>query len=267
MGGFILSIISLGLLVLGAFYAYPAFPESAASAATRSGGIFHKLLQGFFEAQPYIPLWTMFGSVAFSFISTLLVYLFFEKTQSSEILFFGFFIISLSFEFARIIIPLRVLFQFPALYLATASRLLLFSRYFGLFSIFAASIFAAGLGEQKQITIIFIMILAAMIIAINVPVDCLVWDSSLKLINGYDSMFFIVETGVLIITVITFFISAYTRSAKEYVFIGIGSFMAITGRSLLIASDSWFTLIPGILILTVGTWFICSKLHKIYLWF
>ena len=270
-GGFILSIVSLGLFALGSFFAYQAFPASIASAAMRargifSGGLIQKLIQGFTEAHGYAPFWAIIASLAYSFISIALVYFFFEKTQSPEILFIGLFIISLSCEFTRIIIPLRNVFQFPSVYLIVAVRVLLFSRYFGLFSIFTASIFAAGLDEQKQKNAILILILAAMIIALNVPVDILVWDSSLKTINGYNSMFIIVETGILIITVTTFIISAHTRSTGDYVFIGIGSFLAIAGRDILLSSDTWYTLIPGLLILVGGTWFICSKLHRIYLW-
>ena len=264
--GFILSVISLGFFAAGSFFAYPAFPASLASAAMRSGGIFQKLTESFTNTNAYAPFLSILGSVAYSIIGIALVYFFFEKTRSPEILFIGFFIISLSIEFTRILIPLRNVFQFPAIYLISASRLLLFSRHFGFFSLFAASIFSAGLDEQKQNNIILILILVALIIAFNVPIDGLVWDSSLKMLNGYDSMFIILEEGIVVIIVITFIISARIRDTKDYLFVGIGSFLAITGRDVLLASDTWLALIPGLIALIGGTWFICSKLHKIYLW-
>jgi hypothetical protein len=35
---------------------------------------------------------------------------------------------------------------------------------------------------------------------------------------------------------------------------------------MLLNTDTWAVLVSGLLILTTGTWFICTKLHKVYLW-
>ena len=265
-GGIIFGAVSAGLIAAGGYFAFPAFPASAVSAAMRSGGIAQQLLGSFSSPDAYVPFWTMLSAVAFSFISITLIYYFFEKTQSPEILFFGFFVISLSFEFARIVIPLKGIFAFPAMYLITASRVLLFGRYFGLFSLFAAGVYAAGLDVQKQKYIFIMQILSALVITFNVPIDSLVWDSSLKMLSGYSSMFIMVETGILVITLATFFISAYIRSSASYALIGIGVFLVYAGRDILLNSDTWVTLVPGLLLLIAGTWFVCSRLHRIYLW-
>jgi hypothetical protein len=74
-----------------------------------------------------------------------------------------------------------------------------------------------------------------------------------------------VEGGLLVLTVISFFIAAHTRSDKEYIFIGIGSLLAFLGRNALLHADAWITL-PGLAVLAVGTWFFCTKLHRVYLW-
>jgi hypothetical protein len=65
---------------------------------------------------------------------------------------------------------------------------------------------------------------------------------------------------------VTFFVSAYTRGSVNYVYIGIGVFLMLAGRNILINSDALITLIPGVLILAVSTWFVCDRLHKEYLW-
>ena len=265
-GGIILAALSLGLIIIGGYFAFPSYPGVMASAALRSRGFVPKLIETIAAPQAYIPFWTMLGAVVYSLISIALIYYFFEKTQSPEILFFGFFVISLSFEFTRIMVPLREVYHFPAIYLITASRVLLFGRYSGLFSLFAASVYAAGLDGQKQQTVFLIMILAAMIIALNVPIDSLVWDSTFVLLNGYSTMFLIVDAGILVVTIATFFISAYTRSSRSYVFIGLGAFLVFAGRTILINSDTWITPVPGLLILITGTWFVCTRLHREYLW-
>jgi len=265
-GGIILAALSLIIIIAGAAFVFRAYPGTVESASMRSHGVVQKLIEGFTEPSAYVPFWTMLGAVAYSLISISLIYFFFEKTQSPEILFFGLFVISLAFEFERINIPLKQVFSFPPMYLITAARILLFGRYFGLFSLFATGIFASGLDVQKQQTVFFMLILAALVIAFNVPIDSLVWDSSLKMLNGYGAMFAVVEGGILAVTVLTFMVSAFTRGSRHYIFIGLGAFMAFAGRNILLKSDTWITPIPGILLLMGGTWLVCALLHREYLW-
>jgi hypothetical protein len=265
-GGIILAALSLGLVAAAGYFAFPAFPASAVRAVMRPEGITQWFISAYTEPAAYVPFWTMLGAALYSLTSIILIHYFFEKTQSPEILFFGFFVISLSFECVRIIIPLKQTFPFPGLYLISASRVLLFGRYFGLFSLFAASVYAAGLDVQKQQNAFIILVMAALVIAAGVPVDSLVWDTSLKMLSGYSAMFILVEIGIAVITMITFFVSAYTRGSRDYVFIGIGAFLVFAGRNILITSDTWISPVPGILILAAGTWFICDRLHQIYLW-
>jgi hypothetical protein len=208
----------------------------------------------------------MLSSVLYAFITTILIYYFFEKTQSPEILFFALFVASFSFEALRVMVPLVAVNNLPNVYLVMSSRVLLIARYFGVFSLFAASVYAAGLGEQKQGNIVFIITIAAMVIALGTPVDGLAWDSSLMMVSGYTAMLKMVEVGIVLITAISFFISAYSRGSKEYIFIGIGSLLAFWGRAILLAADTWITPLPGLALLAAGTWIICVQLHRVYLW-
>ena len=265
-GMIIIAALSLLLTITGGYLAYPSFPAAASSAAFRAGGAIQKFFGRYAAPSAYAPFWTMMGAVAYSFASITLIYFFFEKTQSPEIIFFGFFAFSLSFEAARIIIPLRVPFSFPAMYLTIAAQVLLFGRYFGLFSLFAASVYAAGFDSQKQRNIFFMLILSALVIALTVPVDGLVWDSTFKLLSGYGPMFAIVEAGIAAATIITFLISAFTRGSRTYILIGLGTLMAYAGRNMLLNADTWVIPAAGILFLGLGTWLICSRLHKEYLW-
>ena len=264
-GGIAISLLSLCAAGALVFFAFSAFPAAAESAAMRSLGLFGVFV---FEGgvSVYVPLFTVLGAIFYSAISIILLYIYFEKTQSPEIFFIAIFCISLSFEIARIMVPLGEVFTFPAVYFTAASRFLLFGRCLGLFSLFAASVYAAGLDVQKQLIILLTIALAAIVIAANVPIDTLAWDSSLKMLNSYGEMFRMVEAAVFIIAITSFFISAFTRGSKSYSSIGVGVFLAFGGRSLAIYSDTWFTAIPGFFLLVIGTWLACSRLHKMYLW-
>jgi hypothetical protein len=260
-----LSFLSLALTLALSFVSFPAYPQVGA-AAVRATGLFQSLVSRFFQPQAYVPLATMLSSVLFAFVSLILIYYFFEKTQSPEIFFFALFVSAFAFEGLRVMTPLMDLYDFPAFYLVLGSRTLLFARFFGIFSLFAASVYAAGLGEQKQGNIVFIIAIAAWVVALGAPIDGLAWDSSLMLIRGYPSMLKMAEVGITLITIISFLISAYSRGSREYIFIGIGSFLVFLGRAMLFSSDTWITPLPAILLLAGGTWISCVQLHRVYLW-
>jgi hypothetical protein len=263
--GIALSFLSLALTQGLSFSTFSAYPPVGAL-AVRTTGIFQSLVSRFFQPQAYVSLATMASSVLYAFVAMILIYYFFEKTQSPEILFFALFVSSFAFEGLRVMAPLQGVYDLPLFYLMLGSRTLLFARFFGIFSLFAASVYAAGLGEQKQGNIVLIIAIAALIIALGVPIDSLAWDSSLMLIRGYPSMLKMVEVGIMLITMISFLISAYSRGSREYIFIGAGSFLAFLGRAMLFSTDTWITPLPALLLLAGGTWLSCVQLHHVYLW-
>jgi hypothetical protein len=254
-------------IVVLSFNILPAYPKTGAETIRRSSGIFQVLITPFLGPVPYVPFVSMICSVVYAFGTITLIYYFFEKTQSPEILFFALFALSFAFEGIRVTVPLKIIYELPNVYLIIGCRILLFARYFGIFSLFAASVYASGLEVQKQRNIIFVIVVAVLIIALGVPIDGLSWDSSFSMISGYSSMFRMVELGIMLITVVSFFISAYSRGSGEYILIGLGSFLAFLGRNILLSADTWITPFSGILILALGTWFICTRLHRVYLWF
>jgi hypothetical protein len=86
------------------------------------------------------------------------------------------------------------------------------------------------------------------------------------MINGYVSLFRLIEIVTFLITTISFFIAVWSRGSFEFVYIGIGSALVFLGRNILLNADIWAGLPTGLLFLTAGTWLICTKLHKVYLW-
>jgi hypothetical protein len=263
-----IALASLGVLTIFAasFMVIPVYPTVVGETVQRAPGIIQSFIGRFFQPEPYAPFASVAGAGIYALITLILIYYFFEKTQSPEILFFAFFALSFAFEVIRMLVPLQVIHTVSPLYLAMAFRILLFSRYFGIFSLFTASVYAAGLEVQKQQSVFLVITVAAMVIVMGVPIDTLSWDSSLSMINGHTSMFRLIEAGVLLITMVSFFISAYSRGSKEYVFIGVGSFLVLLGRNMLLSADTWISPAPALIFLALGTWLICTHLHHVYLW-
>jgi hypothetical protein len=260
-----MSLLSLTIILILSFTTFPVYPRIGAE-AVRTTGIFQTLVARFFRPQAYVSLATMICSALYAFVAMILIYYFFEKTQSPEILFFAFFVSAFAFEGLRIAVPLKEVYDLSAFYLILSSRILLFGRFFGIFSLFVASVYAAGLGEQKQENIVFIIAIAALVVALSVPIDGLAWDSSLMMLRGSPSMLRMVEAGTMLITTVSFLVSAYSRGSKEYIFIGLGAFLVFLGRSMLFSTDTWITPLPALLLLAGGTWISCVQLHHVYLW-
>jgi len=202
----------------------------------------------------------------YSIASIAVIYFFFEKTLCTEIIFVAFFALSFSIEVFRLVIPLGQIYELPSLYLLITSRIIIFGRYFGIFSLFAASVHATGYQSQQQRNTIIIVIVTALFISLSVPVDTYIWDSSLNVRSGYTSMFTLIEVGFFIITVASFFVATISRGSREFIFIGTGSLLALFGRGILLLADTWAGLPIGLCLLSAGTWLICTRLHKIYLW-
>jgi hypothetical protein len=204
--------------------------------------------------------------VIFSLVVLFLILSFFEQTSTPEILYIAFFIFSFSFEITRLILPLHLIYTIPSFFLLVSMRVLLFARFFGIFSIVAASLCASGLEVQMTRNLIMILIAAALVISIWVPIDTQSWDTSFNIIYGFRTIFMAIEAAAFITSVIGFFIASNVRGSVEYIYIGIGVMFAFIGRHFLISFDNWAGPIPGTIMLSFGTWSVCSKLHRIYLW-
>jgi hypothetical protein len=264
--GIALSLLCVLLISIVSIVVIPVYPSMEGEVSRRPADIVEIVISRYLGPNLYAVHVSIAAAVLYGFIALLLVFHFFEQTQAPEILYVAFFVFSFNAEAARFILPLQRLYGIPSLYLLIVSRILLFGRYFGIFSLFAASVYASGLEVQKQRNILLIILVATLIIALGVPIDTQTWDSTLNMINGYTSLFRLIGTVIFLATIIGFFIAAYSRGSKDYAFTGLGAFLALAGRYLLLSADTWLSPAPGVLLLSLGTWFICTRLHKIYLW-
>jgi hypothetical protein len=264
--GIALSFLCLLICIAASVKVTTVYASMEPEMIRRSGGILRTLTGDLLDAKLLAVHCGIVAAVLYSLFSMTLIYYFFEKTQSPEIFFVGLFAASFSLEALRLILPLGWVYEIPSPYLLMASRIMLFGRYFGLFSLFTASVYAVGLEVQRQRNVIVIMSVITLVIALGVPIDTQAWDSSLTMVYGYTAMFRLIEAGIFLITAISFFIATWVRGSRDFIFIGTGSILAFLGRNILLNADAWAGLPGGLLLLAIGTWLICTKLHKIYLW-
>ncbi|MCL2044410.1 MAG: hypothetical protein FWG89_09750 [Treponema sp.] len=261
-----LSILCLIICIFASIKLIPVYASIEASIAHRSEGISQLFIGQFLDARLVAANGSIFGMILVSLITLVLIYFFFEKTQSPEILFLGIFAASFSIETLRLVLPLEQMYEIPSLYVLLSTRILLFARNFGIFSLFASGIIAAGYVVQSYRNVVLFIIVPALLIALGIPIDTQAWDSSLIMITGYVTMFRLVEAALFLSTAISFFVAVWSKGSQKYILIGIGSVLAILGRNILLSADTWAGMSAGLVLLAVGMWLICTRLHTIYLW-
>ncbi|MDR2446669.1 MAG: hypothetical protein LBD58_05205 [Treponema sp.] len=240
----------------------PAYPAVVEGAVQRPSGLIPNLLR----PSAYGVFTSIIISALYALAAIIYIYLFFEKTQSPEILYFGFFVLSFSFEACRVMIPFANVNELSSIYIGIAGRMLVFGRYLGVFSLFAAGVYATGFNAQEQRYPIIMLVSVSVMFAVEAPIDGFSWNTALNVTNGYSKLFKPIEMSVAAITLTSFLISALTRGSVMYLSISAGVLLALMGRSFLLNADTWVAPILGALFLGTGTWLVSAKLHSVYLW-
>ena len=242
------------------------FPQIEMKAIQRSFGFARTFLAPFFSPYSFTPLLSIWFSVLYSLAGIITVYVLFEKTQAPEILFFANFVLSLSLEISRMANPLINYYGASLTYSIFAGKLLLFSRLFGLFSLFLASVYATGMEIQRYGLLLLLNGAVCFALASGVPIDSMLWDTALTPQFGFSDMFFLIEATIVIITILSFFIAIKNKSSKDYMFVSVGIALVLLGRDLLFHADTIPEIVLAVPILAVGTWMYCGYLHQYYLW-
>ena len=270
--GIILCAVVILLVLTASFFTIPHYQQWETDYLGMEGSIsrpdhFFQVITGWFLNNSYYAVHiALILAAVYSFVGMLVIHSFFERTPTPEILYIAIFVISISFEFLRLFLPLHIIYNFPSFYLRIAARVLLFTRFFGIFALFTAGLCAAGLDVQKVRNALFIITLATLVTTGGVPIDVHTWDTSFNMITGYKNLFRMIEILVFLTTMISFFIAAKIRESKYYVHAAVGVMLALIGRNILLSTDNWIGIFQGILLLSFGTYYLCSKIHKIYLW-
>ncbi|MDR1787328.1 MAG: hypothetical protein LBR16_02610 [Treponema sp.] len=260
----VLAVLALPGALAAAFTAAAAFPAALAKAeGIRPTGAFWA---GIFAVSPYAPFAAILASCVYAFTALILIRHYFEKNRSPEIIFLTLFAISFSFEMFRCIYPLREIYMLPNISLDIASRALVFGRSLGIFSFFAAGVYAAGLDAQKQQRAVLLVLAAAALAGLGCPVNALFWNTSIAALVGNGGMFFVIEAALSLAAAASFFAAAHNRAEKLFLHAGGGVILALLGRRLLLDADNWYVMAAGFALLCIGTWRTCSPLHRVYLW-
>jgi hypothetical protein len=266
VSGIVLTCLILTAFIIVTPTAMSGFPELLQGATGRPRGFLNSIIESVFPAGAYAPLISGYLAVIYALIGLILIQYYFEKTQAPEIFYITIFTLSLSLEAVRIVFPLVLLNDYPGLFFTIAARVLLFGRYLGLFAFFFSGVIASGLEIQKHSIFLLVITVGAFMMAMGAPIDNLTWDSGLDLVGTYQSIFLLVDVGLFITTIASYLIAARSRGELQYLAIAAGAFFVLTGRTVLLYSDNYFSPFLGFLTMCFGGLLLVKRLHKVYLW-
>ena len=188
----------------------------------------------------------------------------FEKTQSSEIIYFSLFLFSLLFEFVRIFIPCLNLYDSYSRITSIMSRRVLFSHVLSPLSLLYISI--QNLPEHRQNVernLTILLIISAMI-SVTVPLDSEKMTLTCRLKFGFEREFLIFWGLFTLITFISLLQNNFSENSKSKM--PLGFLLLAFGYKILCTTPVLISILAGTVLLITGTVIFLKELHKKYLW-
>jgi hypothetical protein len=190
----------------------------------------------------------------------------FRKTVSPEIFFFIFWLCSLSFEAIR---PLHLFMAVQGASdssLSVLDRIYMGSKFLGLITIFISGLYAAGMRNDKQFSIIAICIGISAALSSIMPVNTGIWAGNLMFKLGYGRLIDGFSAAILFITIANYLIAVRVRGDKAYYYIAAGVALIIAGALLASRGTSPLASLISLVAMAGGGFVYIYKLHSFYLW-
>jgi len=210
-------------------------------------------------------------SVAFifsitSFFSLLYTYFAFRKLQSTEIVFFELFLLSLSWEALRLLVPYFAFSSIIMAELSSISRLLYFFRFMALFSLLGMALFSTINITRQKSFIVATFVFVSLMLSMSCPLDSTeinyLFLAGQPFMQGYVTLL-ATSAVFLILTLIFYYL--YEKLQERLFMIG-SSISLIVGYVILLFSGNYWTLVFGIFFFLYGVANIIRNIHSIYLW-
>ena len=199
-------------------------------------------------------------------ITTILLFLNFEKTQSTLIILFGLFLLGCQLQCFRIFIGLfNFKFSFSMDYLVLG-KLAIMGKLLVLASFF---LIAAESRNSTKLNIemdIFIAIIACFVITLSIPLRTAMPSKNFGIIPGYVTVLTILGIITGILTAITFLVSYKETEEKIILNLLVSYCIIMISFFILTNTDLLWAALLGSSGLALGTHLFMRSLHKMYLW-
>jgi len=208
-----------------------------------------------------IGLCTIFAALSLGFI----LYSF-RKTVSAEIYFYSFWVLSVGLEVLRLVVFDLAAGGGSVYWQIVATKVLLFARYAGYFSLFTSGLYAAGFRNEKLGTVAAVILALSLGLATAMPVNTGSFAPTLELRAGYVEINAGLVLVVALVTAANYLYAARSSGEASYRLVALGAAVFLVGHRLLTTQWNPFAMIAGFVLLVAGSWLFVSRLHSYYLW-
>ena len=208
---------------------------------------------------------SIFVFLMYVFVSFLYINFEFEKTQSTEIIYFSLFLIGCLTESFRLFIPCLNLWNSYSQFIVLCSRVTLFGRILVPFSLVFMSICNTVEYRQDVERNILILFISAAIISTLLPLNSNNIVSLSYVEYGYGKFFTIVWVLLAFVTFVSLIRNDKISNSKTKM--PLGYVLFASGYMLLNHTMNYVLLALGTISIVLGTLIYLKELHKQYLWY
>ena len=215
----------------------------------------------------YNPLFVVIGIFLldiYVIVTSILVHRNFEKTQSTEIVFFLIFLISCLFDTMRILVPLLRISNTYSRLLMQVAYVTLFARVLAPLSILGITVLSDDEARQNVDRNCIFIIITALFFAKLIPFNTGVINANFCVAYGYSKILRYSSFFICIASISALIISNKRNEYGQVTTIGLILF--VIGYSAMFFCYNLFLLILGPLLLCIGTFIYLKSLHKQFMW-
>lgn len=190
----------------------------------------------------------------------------YSKTVSHELFFFALWAFSCTFEAIRLAIFMGSNANVSIPLISIASRIVIISRYFGLFSLFTSTLYAAGFRNDRLNAVLAAITLLSIAIGTGLPLETASIAESFMFRPGFLSMLGFFEIAVALIALINLAYAFWLRGERSYGISSIGCACCLAGTMLLREMTGIPEMLAASCLLGSGVFLYMRPLHAYYLW-
>jgi hypothetical protein len=175
----------------------------------------------------------MAGLIVFSLLANLGVRALYRRTDSAELLFLMISCLSLCVEGWRLGNLLFQALGSPQYLNVLLTRLVLFSRFFGLLCLLISSLYAAGMKYTQYPVLIGGTVVLAFTLAGILPLDTSLYEPTFLYKLGDRQGYLFIRMILAFLLVINFLVAARTRGSRRFLAVAAAAALLLAGRELL----------------------------------
>lgn len=217
-----------------------------------------------FKYNPTIVIISIFFLLLYALGTSIYLRLGFEKTQSSEIVFFLLFLLSFLFDSARLLIFLFYSSGAYSNFIFIFGNCVLLSRILAPLALLSLIIFVSEQERQNIERNLLLLLVTSTFFTMSIPLDTAIVYPNFAIFYSFSKVIFTASIVFAVLAIIISFITQFQNNSKQFTTIGYA--MIWLGYLLIFNCTNIIRFILGSGFLVCGTIFYINALHNRYMW-